>query len=104
MRQLNLLQDLYSNKNKTINVNTMKKVIALFILTLLYTHSADLWAIKHHSQESAKVKISCQRKITSLGGGYSKDDFSVYFRGEKLRGASASSFKYLGGGYGKDNW
>ena len=82
----------------------MKKLIALFILTLLYTHSADLLAIEHHSQESAKVKITCQRKITSLGGGYSKDDFSVYFRGEKLRGASASSFKYLGGGYGKDNW
>lgn len=82
----------------------MKKLIALFILTLLYTHSADLWAIEHHSQECAKVRGTCQRKITSLGGGYSKDNFDVYFRGRKIEDASASSFKYLGGGYGKDNW
>ena len=37
-------------------------------------------------------------------GGYTKDSWSVYYRGRKVEGASASSFADLGGGYGKDNW
>ncbi len=36
--------------------------------------------------------------------GYSKDSWTVYYKGEKVDGASSSSFESLGGGYGKDNW
>ena len=37
-------------------------------------------------------------------GGYTKDSWSVYNRGRKVEGVSASSFTNLGGGYGKDPW
>ena len=47
-------------------------------------------------------KASC--RVGSLGGGYGKDDWTVFFRGGKVREASASSFECLGGGYGKDAW
>ena len=36
--------------------------------------------------------------------GYVKDDWSVWFRGCKIEGLSASSFSALGDGYGKDPW
>lgn len=36
--------------------------------------------------------------------GYVVDRWNVYYRGRKVEGASASSFKNLGGGYGKDAW
>ena len=35
---------------------------------------------------------------------YIKDTWNVYFRGQKVAGASASSFTDLGYGYGKDTW
>ena len=37
-------------------------------------------------------------------GAYSKDNWTVYYEGRKVKGASASSFTDLGGGYGKDDW
>ena len=37
-------------------------------------------------------------------GRYTKDSWSVYYRGRKVEGASVSSFADLGGGYGKDPW
>ena len=36
--------------------------------------------------------------------GYVVDRWNVYYRGRKVEGASASSFKNLGGGYVKDAW
>ncbi|MBO7471171.1 MAG: DKNYY domain-containing protein, partial [Bacteroidaceae bacterium] len=30
--------------------------------------------------------------------------FDVYYCGEKVKGAMASSFKYMGGGYGQDSF
>ena len=36
--------------------------------------------------------------------GYSKDSWTVYYRGLKVEGASASSFENIGKGYGKDAW
>lgn len=36
--------------------------------------------------------------------GYSKDSWTVYYRGLKVEGASASSFESLGKGRGRDNW
>lgn len=37
-------------------------------------------------------------------GGYSKDNWTVYYRGRKVDGASAMTFESLGDGYGKDAW
>ena len=37
-----------------------------------------------------------------LKGGYDKDAFNVYYRGEKVKDAMASSFVYDGRGYGHD--
>lgn len=39
-----------------------------------------------------------------LGGGYGKDDFNVYYLGRKLKDASAMSFKYIGEGVGVDDF
>ena len=39
-----------------------------------------------------------------LGGGYGKDAFNVYYCGEKVKGAMASSFKYTGDGYRQDTF
>lgn len=39
-----------------------------------------------------------------LGEGYGKDAFDVYYYGEKIKGASASSFKVVGEGYSRDNF
>ena len=37
-------------------------------------------------------------------GAYSKDNWTVYYEGRKVKGASAKTFKDLGEGYGKDEW
>ena len=42
--------------------------------------------------------------FVSLGGGYGKDAWTVFFQGRKVGGASASSFENIGKGYGKDAW
>ena len=51
-----------------------------------------------------KVEGASVSSFADLGGGYGKDNWTVYYRGWKVEGASASSFADLGGGYGKDNW
>ena len=37
-------------------------------------------------------------------GAYSKDNWTVYYEGRKVKGASAQTFEELGEGYGKDAW
>ena len=54
--------------------------------------------------EGRKVKGASASSFTDLGGGYGKDDWTVFYRGRKVEGASASSFESLGNGMGKDNW
>ena len=39
-----------------------------------------------------------------LGGGYAKDNFRVYYRGKRLEKASANSFRVLKNGYARDNF
>ena len=39
-----------------------------------------------------------------LGGGYAKDNFNVYYRGDVMRGASVNSFRVMKDGYAKDNF
>ena len=41
-------------------------------------------------------------QFVELDYGYAKDSFSVFFLGEKIKGATCSSFEVLGGGYAKD--
>ena len=40
----------------------------------------------------------------SLGNGYGKDAWKVFYRGGAVKGASAQTFEELGEGYGKDAW
>ncbi|CAF0820695.1 unnamed protein product [Adineta steineri] len=42
--------------------------------------------------------------ITNLAFGYSKDPWTVYFGGQKIQGASATSFEILNDGYAEDPW
>jgi len=42
--------------------------------------------------------------FTVLGGGYAKDSFSVFYEGNKVKKASPNSFKYLGDAIGKDSF
>ena len=39
-----------------------------------------------------------------LGGGYAKDDFEVYYKGRKIEDATAMSFKVLQDGYAMDDF
>lgn len=54
--------------------------------------------------EGRKVKGVSASSFTDLGGGYGKDNWTVFYRGRKVEGASASSFESLGNGIGKDIW
>lgn len=38
----------------------------------------------------------------TLADGYAKDAFDVYYKGKKIRGAAANTFKVLDDGYAKD--
>ena len=38
------------------------------------------------------------------GDCYTKDSWTVYYRGKEVSGATSSSFKVIGGGYAKDAW
>ena len=51
-----------------------------------------------------KVEGASVSSFADLGGGYGKDNWTVFYEGRKLEGASAMSFEYKGRGYGKDNW
>ena len=39
-----------------------------------------------------------------LGGGYGKDPWKVVYQGREVPGASSSSFEELGWGYARDAW
>ena len=54
--------------------------------------------------EGRKVKGASASSFTDLGGGYGKDNWTVFYRGRKVEGASASSFESLGNGIGRDIW
>lgn len=51
-----------------------------------------------------EVEGAAAGSFVSLGGGYGKDAWTVFFQGRKVGGASASSFENIGKGYGKDAW
>ena len=51
-----------------------------------------------------KVEGASASSFVRLGGGYGKDKWKVFFHGRKVGGASASSFENIGKGYGKDAW
>ena len=42
------------------------------------------------------------QNLESIGGGYAKSSFDVYYEGREIKDASVTSFKYLGYGYAKD--
>lgn len=51
-----------------------------------------------------EVRGASANSFIDLGEGYGKDNWTVFYEGRKVEGASANSFQNLGGGYGKDNW
>lgn len=50
------------------------------------------------------VKDASASSFETLRDGYAKDRWNVYFQGIKIDGAAANSFKVLRDGYAKDNW
>ena len=50
-----------------------------------------------------KIKGATCSSFEVLGGGYAKDAFSVYYYGEKVEGAFASTFRYTSNGYAEDS-
>lgn len=53
---------------------------------------------------SHKVKGASATSFKDLGMGYGKDSFNVYYEGMRLEGASVTSFEILGWGYSKDSF
>ena len=51
-----------------------------------------------------KVSGASASSFRDLGYGYGKDSFSVFYCGKELRDAMASTFKVLGWGYAKDSF
>ena len=94
----------------------MKKLIlgllsALALLPGGMLRSGDVRAAETFAVQSprrdhcANPHANCHgERYEDRRGRYTKDSWSVYYRGRKVEGASVSSFADLGGGYGKDNW
>lgn len=51
-----------------------------------------------------KIDGASASSFSTLRDGYAKDSWTVYFCGIKIDGASSNSFKALGYGYAKDTW
>ncbi len=51
-----------------------------------------------------KVEDASASSFKYIGGGYGKDNWKVFYQGMVVKEASASSFEYSEDGYGKDNW
>lgn len=51
-----------------------------------------------------KVKEARASSFTVLNYGYAKDNWSVYYRGIKIKDARPRSFKVLAENYGEDHW
>jgi hypothetical protein len=64
-----------------------------------------------YTKDSFNVYFNGQKisgaSVTSfqvLNYGYAKDSFNDYFNGQKIIGASVTSFQVLNNGYAKDSW
>ena len=94
----------------------MKKLIlgllsALALLPSGMLRSGDVRAAETFAVQSprrdhrANPHANCHgERYEDRRGRYTKDSWSVYYRGRKVEGASVFSFADLGGGYGKDPW
>ena len=94
----------------------MKKLIlgllsALALLPGGMLRSGDVRAAETFAVQSprrdhrANPHANCHgERYEDRRGRYTKDSWSVYYRGRKVEGASVSSFADLGGGYGNDPW
>lgn len=50
------------------------------------------------------VEDATASSFSVIGEGYAKDNFRVFYKGQKIDGATASSFTTLGRGYAKDSF
>ena len=51
-----------------------------------------------------KGEVASVPSFADLGGGYGKDPWKVVYQGREVPGASSSSFEELGWGYARDAW
>lgn len=54
--------------------------------------------------DGQKIKGASASSFRILREGYAKDSWNVYYLGRVIKGASADSFTTLGWGYAKDTW
>lgn len=54
--------------------------------------------------QGQRIKDASASSFDILGDGYAKDNWNVYYCGHKINDASSHSFKVLNYGYAKDNW
>lgn len=78
----------------------MKKMIVVLLSAFALLSGGDACFAQVSAARHGGVHSGRDRRPE----GYSKDSWTVYYRGLKVEGASASSFVDLGDGYGKDNW
>jgi hypothetical protein len=55
-------------------------------------------------QRAINANRDSMPNMYTLNPAYTKDNYNVYFAGQRLDGVIPSSFKSLGNGYGKDSW
>lgn len=54
--------------------------------------------------DGQRVEGASATSFSDLGGGYGKDPWTVFYLGRKVEGASAMNFRRVGGGYARDPW
>ena len=83
----------------------MKRIVLSFAL-LVIAQSGKPSVIEYRLQEPsfAATENAPFQERGRGNGTYTKDSWTVFYRGYEVEGASPSSFEDLGSGYGKDAW
>lgn len=83
----------------------MKRIVLSFAL-LVIAQSGKPSVIEYRLQEPsfAATENAPFQERGRGNGTYTKDSWTVFYRGYEVEGASSSSFEDLGSGYGKDAW
>ena len=83
----------------------MKRIVLSFAL-LVIAQSGKPSVIEYRLQEPsfAATENAPFQERGRGNGTYTKDSWTVFYRGKPIPNASASSFENLGRGYGKDAW
>ena len=74
------------------------------VLPWVDPHTFSLKRCDGHQSYRCFENDASASSFKDLGYGYGKDSFDVYFCGKKISGASANSFRLLKDGYAKDSF